>query len=324
MAYPTEPETCDLAKAIVTTKIIAALEWTAKRVGQSTTSLNMEFQSLSRLPSSRADNPLIAAFLNASGLDTLRSLRLVTFEINHAAAATYCDWLLEQLASLEALQLLAPSTQLAAGTITLRNLKFLRLAAHSITGSCLKLAGMMPVLEVLSILGAVQFEIVTAGCKRLRLFTIQGSLHHHVPIELHSCRASIDMGLGTFGRPAFEEPSSIQMVSVLRSAAHVGLCCSEYFASEAAGGFFGECQAMEVLTVEWASTATTATGVSAVQQPDAHVFQHLLTKCMPAQGQPLSTLRTIVIGTDKHTMSRSRFLRCCLHSRSWWCTQEGR
>ena len=288
--YPVSLHASEDAKAKLTERILAGLDWTAKRMGPATASLNLEYQHLRDLPSSRADNPLIAAFRDASGLSTLKCLRLVSFDRYHRAMTTFSDWLLEQMSSLKALYLLAPSTHLAAGTVTLQHLRYLSLIAYSNMGSCLRLADTMPSLEILSIVGVCYFKIDTAGCKHLRLLNIDGSFHHDEPLEVQSCcRLSIDR-LCEF----YEEPASVQMSSALRSAAHLALCCNDHFKSEALHGFFGGCQSIEVLSVYWVAKDT-----SPEQQPDALAFEHFLTRCVPAQGQPLRKLRSIIIGTSR-------------------------
>lgn len=255
----------------------------------------MEYQHLESLPSSRAENPVIAAFRSASGLSTLKCLRLVMFEINHAAVATFSDWLLEQTTSLVALHLLAPSWQLGAGTLTFQHLRYVSLAAYGITGSCFRPAEIMPVLEVLGIVGKAHFEIDLTGCKHLRCVNIRGTFHHNKPLELHSCQLSIDMTLGWTGQLATQHPSSPQMVSALRSAAQIGLYCTDFLVSEAAPGFFSGCQSLEVFTLEWAAR----TNITTMQGPPLHTFHHLLMNCMPAQGQPLWNLKTIIIRTER-------------------------
>ncbi len=289
--YPPSLQACEDAIAKVTEKILAGLDWTAKRMGPATKSLNMEYQHLQDLPSSRADNPLIAAFLNAPGLSTLKCLRLVTFDRYHEAMTAFSDWLLEQMTSLEALYLLAPSTQLAAGTITLQHLRHLCLIASSNTGSCLRLAKMMPSLETLSIVGRVLFDIDAAGCKHLRILHFDGILHHDEPLEVHSCRLSIDMTLGWSDQEELDTLSSVQMVSALRSAVQLGLCCADFLLSETARGFLGGCQCLELLTLEWEHKDD----AGGLQYPDVLTFPDVLMHCMPPQGQPLWTLRTLII-----------------------------
>ena len=292
MPYPGSVHASEDAIAKLTDRVLAGLDWTAKRIGPATASLNLEYQYLRDLPSSRADNPLIAAFRNAPGLSTLKCLRLVSFDRYHEAMATFSDWSLEQLTSLEALYLLAPSTHLAAGTITLQHLKHLCLIAYSNAGSCLRLAEITPNLETLSIVGKVYFDIDGSGCKRLRLLNFDGTLHHDEPLEVHSCRLSVDMTLGWSGYQELDDHFfSVQMVSALRSAVQLGLCCADYLLSEAGRGFLGGCKAVEVLTLEWEYKDD----AGGLLYPDVRTFPHVLMNCMPSQGQPLWTLRTLII-----------------------------
>ena len=71
----------------------------------------------------------------------------------------------------------------------------------------------------------------------------------------------------------------------------LGLCCADYLLSEAGRGFLGGCKAVEVLTLEWEYKDD----AGGLLYPDVRTFPHVLMNCMPSQGQPLWTLRTLII-----------------------------
>ncbi len=274
-----------------TQRSISSLKWHAARMGESTTSLSLDISIHTRLHCPRGENPLIKAFRKGVFLQNVKFLiaRLRGICAESQVLDAFLGWLLEQSPGLEAMSLCRDSAFSLLGT-KLCHLKHLELQSFSTVDlSPLSLA-QMPILETLCIDGMHNHTTVSAmdvtKCSHLKQLALKRTIVQRL-IRPHRCRLSCHTAF-----MAADHQTDVwtpHMKTVLNSAEHIELYCSDGGLSLPARGIVKSLPDVKVLTMS-----------GQVLSDDS-----LLAKCMPDSGVPImENLRKLTMHADT--------LQCCI------------
>ena len=275
------------------------IQWAGRRVGVTTSALiiiqtlSANFQS-EELTSTEFGDQLIKAFSNAACLRNLRQFGMHFTRLLsnwRQGFESFSDWVLEQTVSLAACDLtFARNLCLAAGTLTLQWLRHLIISSHLFQAASFNAAKQLPVLETMRIdgfCGASQLDLVdVSGCMHLRRLAIEEVIVLQLLKRLE-CLLSYKPG-----RLNYEDPLTRGASHLLRAADRVTLDTGDRMCPPLEHGIFGALPCAEVVIIGdqgWGC-----------HPPSAWFDTELvLAHCMPADGKPFKSLRSLLISTSR-------------------------
>ena len=271
---------------------ISSLRWHAARMGPSTTytSLSLDISIYTRLHSPKGENSIIKAFRKGVFVQDLRVLtaRLHGLCAESQALDAFLGWLLEQASGLEAMSLCRDSAFCLLGT-RMGCLKHLELQSfRSVDLSPLSLA-QMPILETLCINGVdkqtTAFTVDVTACSHLRQLALKRTVVQRL-VRRPSCRLSCHTDFMCAHHQS--DVWTSHMRTVLNSAEHIELYCSDGAFSPSARGIFASLPDVKVLTMSGQGLDN----------------ETLLPKCMPMDGLQVERLRILRLNADA--------IKCCI------------
>ena len=274
-----------------TARTVSSLTWIAKRTSAATTSLKLAFRMLESCPEA---NSLVAALSGVAQLSNLRCLTYLPLPLESGRTdpvlVSLLDWLLEQVANIEAMRTCIRTRHLPASHITFHQMRHLVMTSQGFQASFL-VAQQLPALETLLIAGECYngLEVLDmSGCTLLRRLALSDNVAETLIWEMASsgpCPLALEMhepleDLEEACANAFYNQAALAEQLVIRQFAIDGNVYD----------FFSSFPLMKALTLEWPSyDPTWHDDLDFYEKPD------YLVSCMPNDGQPLLNLETIII-----------------------------
>ena len=282
--------------------IASRLAWAAKRTTAATTSLTISFALDEARARSAASNPLVAAFSGVAQLSNLRSLVFSAYPLNDYGANNvlvgFMEWLLQQSTKVEAAYLERRTNHIPATHITFQRMRHLIMPSYGFQ-THFRVGKQLPALESLSISRGpyhiprdAGLEVVDlSGCTQLRQLVLYEFVAQQLiwdATSLGPCPLTCELKT-SYERLAGDRPGALQKQAAL--AQQVVLHTNDG-REGLMQGMLSAFSQVQVLALRWPKAYES-------ERMDEYEFLRLigglLTWCMPADGQPLLHLKTIII-----------------------------
>ena len=296
MAFGTKSHTIG---AMATQRVVSGLTWIAKHTRAATTSLALSLAMDEDCASSAAINPLVAAVSDFAQLSNLSSLVFSAYPFEEGGSdlvlVRFLDWLLEEAPKLKTVFLRVRTRHLPASHITFQHMRHLVMPSHGIQRHLL-VAEQLPALEVLCVYSDdtsdMGLEVLDMSrCKRLRQLVLSDFVAQQLiwdatdngpcPLTFKLQNSFRDFAEGC--PDALNNQAALARQIVLWS--HDG---TDGYAQGMSGIF----PQTRILLLDWPP------GFEPDWADEDDVREEaggLLSWCMPAGGQPLLHLQTIII-----------------------------
>ena len=299
---------CQAIGPMATQRIASALRWAAKRTSAATTSLMIQFALDEVYASSAAIatvDTLVAAISGVAQLSHLRSLVFLAYTFEEGGIdyklVSLLDYLLAQAPRLETAYLGGRTGHIPASHITFQHMRHLVMPAHGFQ-SHLRVAEQLPALEVLSVVRDEHYDIDLevidmSGCTRLRQLVLSDYIAEELiwdTSRLGPCPLTFQL------QKYFENLEGVSPEAVYNQAAlaqQVYLSYHEHSDQHRQGllALFSQMKLL-VLDSDWPPGYEPEWADGDDSESDSREEAgDFLSRCMPANGQPLQNLEAIII-----------------------------